>query len=199
MFSVQFLELVARLASYSSKVNTKVTRAPMDLRVHPVIIRVEQRYKFMWDNLNPTAVFWCGHELIHSGLFVKELTIKPLKVPHILEEIMCQRTVSNEKHTRVESLEISSYEQKFIRFNHTYEIIEFTFLIGDEYVTVEPYDPVPILEMFLDQWNFRPLEFAFHVVKRKLLGDSRVLVSFGVTHLTHRTQNHRSLVFFAYC
>jgi hypothetical protein len=141
-------------------------------------------------NLNTISVFRCSHELIHSSLFVKELTIKPLKVPHILEENMCQWTVFDEKHTRIESLEISSYEQKFIRFNKTYEVVNLPLLIRNEYVTVKPHDPVPILEMFLDQRDFRPLKFAFHVVKWKLFGYSRVPVSFGVTHLTHRTQNH---------
>jgi hypothetical protein len=84
------------------------------------------------------------------------------------------------------------------------EIFNLAFLVGDEHVTVEPDDPVPVGQVFSDEGNFGPLKLAFHVIEGQLFRDSHVVVGLGVTGLAKATRNDRPFVFLpsgqgAYC
>jgi hypothetical protein len=90
--------LVARLSANSSKMNTEITRKPVNTGVHSIVVGIEYIYELMWYNLNTIGVFRCSHELIHCSLFMKKTTIKPLKLPNIRKKLVSQWTVFDEKN-----------------------------------------------------------------------------------------------------
>jgi hypothetical protein len=136
--------------------------------------------------------------MVHRGLLMKKLSVKSLKLPHILEEFMSQWAILDYKHSRIETLKVSAYEEELPRLDEVDEILYFAVLVRDEDVSIEPHDIIPVSQMFSNEWDLGPLQFARHFIERKLFRDSRVAMRFCMSGLAKATRNNRPLVLFTF-